>query len=44
MNSVDNSSLLPKFKKEQQRLDALRNESFEKVFPEFEIWYKNISV
>jgi len=42
MNSVDNSSLLPEFKKEQTRLDLLRNESFESVFPEFATWYKNI--
>ena len=42
MNSVDNSHLLVKFKAEQERLDALRNESFIDVYPEFRSWYKTI--
>tara|TARA_Y100001938_G_C8092100_1_gene435653 strand:+ start:2452 stop:3657 length:1206 start_codon:yes stop_codon:yes gene_type:complete len=42
MNSRDDSHLLPEFKKEQIRLDLLRNESFESTFPEYESWYKNI--
>ena len=42
MNSADNSHLLKEFKHEQVRLDLLRNESFESVFPEFAEWYNNI--
>ena len=42
MNSKDDSHLLTEFKKEQTRLDSLRNESFEKTFPEYASWYKNI--
>ena len=42
MNSRDDSHLLPEFKKEQTRLDLLRNESFEKTFTEYESWYRNI--
>jgi hypothetical protein len=42
MNSKDDSHLLEDFKKEQTRLDLLRNESFADTFPEFATWYKNI--
>lgn len=42
MTSSDTSDLLPLFKKEQVRLDLLRNESFEDVYPEYAEWYKNI--
>ena len=42
MNSSDTSHLLSEFKQEQQRLDLLRNESFESVYPEYASWYKNI--
>ena len=42
MVSTDDSYLLPTFKKEQERLDLLRNESFTKTFPEFASWYTNI--
>ena len=42
MSSSDNSNLLKNFKQEQQRLDLLRNESFESVYPEYATWYKNI--
>ena len=42
MNSSDTSHLLSKFKQEQERLDLLRNESFESVYPEYASWYKNI--
>jgi len=42
MNSNDTSHLLSEFKQEQQRLDLLRNESFESVYPEYASWYKNI--
>jgi organic radical activating enzyme len=42
MNSEDTSSLLPIFKKEQERLDILRKESFINTFTEFASWYKNI--
>tara|TARA_B100002019_G_C20988595_1_gene459425 strand:- start:178 stop:690 length:513 start_codon:yes stop_codon:yes gene_type:complete len=44
MTSRDDTHLLTKFKKEQIRLDTLRNESFTDTFPEHAIWYKNISV
>lgn len=42
MNSEDASHLLPRFKREQTRLDLLRNESFESTYPEFASWYRNI--
>ena len=42
MNSVDNSHLLKQFKDKQERLDKLREESFEIVYPEYASWYKNI--
>jgi organic radical activating enzyme len=42
MKNKDDSHLLTDFKREQTRLDLLRNESFESVFPEFATWYKNI--
>lgn len=42
MNSKDDSHLLKDFKKEQTRLDLLRNESFKQTFPEYATWYKNI--
>jgi len=42
MNSVDNSHLLKQFKEKQERLDKLREESFETVYPEYAEWYKNI--
>jgi hypothetical protein len=42
MKNKDDSHLLTDFKREQTRLDLLRNESFESVFPEFTSWYKNI--
>ena len=42
MNSSDNSYLLKSFKEEQQRLDSLRNENFEFVYPEYASWYKTI--
>jgi len=42
MVSTDDSYLLPTFKKEQERLDSLRNESFTKTFPEFTSWYETI--
>ena len=42
MNSVDNSHLLKQFKDKQERLDKLREESFETVYPEYASWYKNI--
>ena len=42
MNSSDNSYLLKSFKQEQQRLDLLRDESFESIYPEYASWYKNI--
>ena len=42
MVSTDDSYLLPTFKKEQERLDLLRNESFTKTFPEFTSWYETI--
>jgi len=42
MTSEDTSHLLSKFKKEQVRLDLLRNESFEDVYPEYAKWYNNI--
>jgi len=42
MNGGDFSALLPEFKREQTRLDLLRNESFESTYPEYASWYKNI--
>ena len=42
MNSSDTSHLLNEFKQEQERLDLLRQESFESVYPEYASWYKNI--
>ena len=42
MNGGDDSHLLPQFKREQTRLDLLRNESFESTYPEYASWYKNI--
>jgi len=42
MVSADDSFLLPIFKKETERLDKLRNESFTKTFPEFASWYESI--
>ena len=42
MNSADNSHLLSDFKKEQTRLDNLRQESFLENYPEYSDWYKNI--
>ena len=42
LKNNDDSHLLKKFKNEQQRLDLLRNESFESVFKEYASWYKNI--
>jgi len=42
MNGGDLSALLPEFKREQTRLDLLRNESFESIYPEYASWYKNI--
>jgi|TARA_R100001377_G_C3117150_1_gene84672 hypothetical protein len=42
MVSTDDSYLLSTFKKEQERLDSLRNESFIKTFPEFTSWYETI--
>ena len=44
MTSRDDTHLLAKFKKEQERLDNLRNESFTDIFPEHTTWYKNILV
>lgn len=42
MKNKDDSHLLQRFKKEQMRLDLLREESFESVFTEFSNWYKTI--
>jgi hypothetical protein len=42
LKNKDDSHLLKKFKMEQQRLDVLRDESFESVFKEYVSWYKNI--
>jgi len=42
MVSTDDSYLLSEFKKETERLDILRKESFTDTFPEFCSWYKNI--
>jgi len=42
MTSKNDSRLLKNFKQEQTRLDLLRNESFEKTYPEYVTWYKNI--
>ena len=44
MTSRDDTHLLKRFKKEQERLDFLRNESFIDTFPEYATWYKNILV
>ena len=44
MTSRDDTHLLKSFKREQIRLDSLRNESFLDTFPEYETWYKNILV
>lgn len=42
MNSAENSHLLPKFKKFNDQLDDLHGSRFETVFPESEIWYREI--
>ena len=42
MTSRDDTHYLKSFKREQMRLDSLRNESFVDVFPEHAVWYKNI--
>ena len=42
MKSTDDSHLLSDFKKEQERLDMYRNESFDLVYPEFSEWYRSI--
>ena len=40
MNSKNTSHLLPMFKREQTRLDTLRNESFIETYPEYATWFK----
>ena len=42
MKSTDDSYLLSEFKKEQEKLDNSRNESFTVIYPEFSKWYTNI--
>ena len=42
MVSADDSFLLPIFKKETERLDMLRKESFITTFPEFASWYETL--
>ena len=42
MVSTDDSYLLPIFKKETERLDVLRKESFVNTFPEFASWYETL--
>jgi hypothetical protein len=42
LKGKDDSHLLKKFKTEQQRLDLLREESFESVYKEYVSWYRNI--
>ena len=42
MNRIDNTHLLPEFKKFNTALDLYRNENFESTFTEFASWYQKI--
>ena len=42
MNSSDDHGMSQSFLNYNSKVDSLRNESFEKVFPELSEWYKNI--
>lgn len=44
MNNFDRQEQQRRFKKRTQQMDNLRQENFNKVFPELEEWYNGISL